>query len=64
MDWADNVMTEPQKVLMLESTERGLLHLGSRARRELDAWLVDGAAQMQPAELVLNLRKRKLMDES
>jgi len=64
LDWSDNLMLEQGKMQMLESAERRLLRQAHRARSLLATWLVDGVTTMQPAEMVLNLRKRKLMDAS
>lgn len=61
IDWADNIMTEPSKVQQLDTSERSLLKMGHKSRMMLDAWLVDGASQMKAAEMVMNLKKRKLM---
>lgn len=61
MDWADNIMSEPSKVQQLDTSEKNLLKVGHKSRMMLDAWLVDGASQMKAAEMVVNLKKRKLV---
>lgn len=59
MDWADNVMTEASKIQQLDNSEKSLLKSGLKARMELDEWLIQGSGKMKPAEIIVNLLRRK-----
>lgn len=54
-------MTEPSKVQQLDTTEKNLLKIGHKSRMMLDSWLIEGASELKAAEMVMNLKKRKLM---
>lgn len=63
LDWADSCTVEVRKMQMLDVSERALLQQAHRASMLLNEWLIEGVTSLQPALMVSNLRKRKLIQE-
>lgn len=59
MDLADNTISDPTIQNRLDMLERKLFHEAQAARTKLNEWLIESAAVLEAANMVVNHKKRK-----
>lgn len=60
MDWAQNMAADQQVTERLDHLEKQVLANGRVAQMKQNSWLANGVSRIVAAEMVVNLKKRKL----
>ncbi|KAK6624561.1 hypothetical protein RUM44_011420 [Polyplax serrata] len=62
LGWAINGMKDPFQIQELDTTEQRMLKVGQKANECLNEWFIKLEIKLKPADAVVNLKKRKLLE--